>query len=517
MICLLLPLVHLGLSIVSSQPPSDCLRIGSLSETSDSRMFELPHRFDEIRTGNSSNITSSSNCGMHFTVGDTLCIGARELTVSAAAATVASVKDRLNEAAQVRRKWGLVIQLGSDHRAYLGQNFTWGTCQLNDEDGRRQRRVLMQGLHHDSRLYLDGTGQRQASDGTEVHASVCHGRLLVTHPSKRLVYLYHSIPSHFTHAGNRKRVDVVAGEDGKLLYPSDIALLEFNGVTSTGQPGRYYGYVVVCDMHAHRVVLYPPPGTASPASMARVIAGSSGGLPGADLSSLNSPNAIAIDPDAPLSELPYSSLFISDSGNDRIVRWRFGAVRGEIVAFTNARDLLLRPSGLFVATSTEVLLLQGRSSDTCPVLSSLMNQFGNDQCTAVDQKAETSSTSLAPLRLSINVESYPRHLLRENRTKLAPTVTSVDAEASEVYTFAAPGKVSFGQSPDSLVIVSDGGNDTSLGWVNIDTELSFSCGGCSALVVNAEVYSKDCTMFSIQPASGELVEWHNHDCVSRKD
>ncbi|KAF4708970.1 hypothetical protein FOZ63_030270, partial [Perkinsus olseni] len=177
-------------------------------------------------------------------------------------------------------------------------NFTWGSCAST---GGEDRRVLMQGLHRDSRLYLDRSGQR----------------LFISHPGRHLVYMYHLIGSKFTHTGNRRHYDVVAGEDGELQYPTDVILLEWNAVTLSGDPGRYYGYIVVCDMHAHRVVLYPPLGR-SPGKMARVLAGS--GYPGSDLSSLNSPNAVAVDPDALLSELPYSSLFIADSGNGRIVR-----------------------------------------------------------------------------------------------------------------------------------------------------------------------------------------------------
>ncbi|KAF4693574.1 hypothetical protein FOZ60_010499 [Perkinsus olseni] len=453
-----------------TQPPRDCLRVGSLHETSDARMFELPRHEGEIRVPiyNDSNITSSANCGMYFAVGDILCISQREL--------------------KVRRKWGLVVQLEDEHRAALGQNFTWGSCAST---GGEDRRVLMQGLHRDSRLYLDRSGQR----------------LFISHPGRHLVYMYHLIGSKFTHTGNRRHYDVVAGEDGELQYPTDVILLEWNAVTLSGDPGRYYGYIVVCDMHAHRVVLYPPLGR-SPGKMARVLAGS--GYPGSDLSSLNSPNAIAVDPDALLSELPYSSLFIADSGNGRFVRWRFGAARGELVALAQAHDLLIRPTELFFTTSSNTQLLRHRPVDSCS--SPLISQRGPGAraCSGV----HGCGTEKSSLYLSIDLDSYPRELLRVDRSRVTTIVSSVDTYAVGVDSFNATGRVSFGKALHSAIIVSDAGDSSSPGWLRVNHSQAGDIG-YSEIVVKRNSDGDGCVCYFIDITHGELIEQREYSCIIR--
>ncbi|KAF4747503.1 hypothetical protein FOZ63_033857 [Perkinsus olseni] len=326
--------------------------------------------------------------------------------------------------------------------------------------------------------------------------------------------MYHLIGSKFTHTGNRRHYDVVAGEDGELQYPTDVILLDWNAVTLSGDPGRYYGYVVVCDMHAHRVVLYPPLGR-SPGKMARVLAGS--GHPGSDLSSLNSPNAIAVDPDALLSELPYSSLFIADSGNGRIVRWRFGAARGELVAFAQAHDLLIRPTGLFFTTSSNTQLLRHRPIDSCYLPASSAELLLLSQRDPGDRRCSGGhgcGTEKSSLYLSIDLNSYPRELLRVDRSGVTTIVSSVDTYAIEIDSFNATGRVSFGKALHGAIIVSDAGDSSSPGWLRVNHSQAGDIG-YSEIVVKRNSDGDGCVCYFIDITHGELIEQREYSCVVR--
>lgn len=105
--------------------------------------------------------------------------------------------------------------------------------------------------------------------------------------------------------------------------------------------------MIATDQYNHRVIRYYPG-----ENEGVVIAGGLG--PGSDLTQLNNPRGLTIDP-------PTSDLFIADTENHRVLRWEWNAQSGEVVCGGNGRgsdlqhlnepkNLILDPEGfLYIA------------------------------------------------------------------------------------------------------------------------------------------------------------------------
>ena len=117
------------------------------------------------------------------------------------------------------------------------------------------------------------------------------------------------------------------------------------------------------------------------------VAGSSNGVSGSGLNALNSPVGIALGPNG--------SLYVADYGNDRVLRFQEGSLRGEIVAGTGLSGVglsqLNAPSGIHLdnasnlyvvdALNNRVMLWRGNASIGIQIAGTGFQGIGLDSLT----------------------------------------------------------------------------------------------------------------------------------------
>ena len=210
-----------------------------------------------------------SGCANVLEKGDSLCFGEREL--------------------RVKRTWGEAVQLDSRHGASKGTLFEFGTC----EGQSFTRRIKIPGLNKESALAVDKSNKRLLILGVNWIGT------------QNLANMRENLQSD---------TSILTWYESFIDSPKDIH--------SSLSDGRMF----LLDSGNNRVLLLPSP--ASPSrSITEVIAG---GTIGSSLSQLRLPSSVAIV-HSENSPRPYSAVFIADTGNDRVVRWRKGAKRAELV------------------------------------------------------------------------------------------------------------------------------------------------------------------------------------------
>ena len=255
--------MRLRLLVALVQPhfsiPETCLRVGSLAQTADARMFELP---------------ATESCGQYFDTGDVLCVGHKSL--------------------RIVRKWGLAVKLESSHGAAVNDSFTVGACSA--EFGRLVFPI----------------------------ESISTVAALAFSPHKHKISVLLTSPD-----GNQAKLLTAAAGRDQLAGGQQVHVLPLDEFASAKDfTLGNDGVLLVCDTANHRIVTLI-------GNFVDVVAGNGVTTTalsphgGASFSQLKFPTAVV----AAFSASPrhYDALYILDSGNFRIVRWRFAALRAELV------------------------------------------------------------------------------------------------------------------------------------------------------------------------------------------
>jgi hypothetical protein len=214
------------------------------------------------------------NCGQYFDTGDVLCIGKNSL--------------------RIVRKWGLAVKLEASHGAEEDEIFSFGQCH------QEHRRLIftIESISTAVALAYDNIRQKIST----LLASPETGETRILSSS--------TVPS----ADNV--ISVFSLSEDVFGKPRDVAILRD-------------GNFVIADTGNHRVVVVI-------GNFLDVVAGNGVTTTamspdgGPSLSQLKFPTAVAVLQSGK-SNRRYDALFIVDAGNFRVVRWRFAALRGEVV------------------------------------------------------------------------------------------------------------------------------------------------------------------------------------------
>ena len=252
------------------------------------------------------------SCGQFIDAGDILCIGGREVRIT--------------------KKWGLAVKLDAPHFAKTGSPFEVGKC-------------------HGLLLSRSITMPLTLSANSTSHA------FAVDDIGQRVVLFIGG--SAGVHELGFDREYLLRGFETFLVNPVGLII------------NSYDGRMIVCDTGNNRIVTLP-----SPASKSRYVMSTiAGGIGAKRFSSLSSPVSVSAIFRSDFGR-PYDALFTADLGNNRVMRWRPFAKRGELLDIKGLNKptqvLLLDKFRLLVVDQGEsgnsgrVLLVRGRKSALSP-------------------------------------------------------------------------------------------------------------------------------------------------------